>query len=120
MTAVVLPLDVGFLICFVVATLLAKSLLTFLAMQQVSKALAEYTSGLRSRLIRNLFRVNWSYLVQHPVGRIANLVSGQARGAGRAYHVAATFSAQPIQTPAIWWSRSSFTGRTASARPGMC
>ena len=100
MTAVGLPLDVGFLICFVVATLLAKSLLTFLAMQHVSRALAEFTSGLRSRLIRNLFRANWSYLVQHSVGRMANLISGQVSGAGRAYHVAATFFAQAVQTGA--------------------
>jgi ATP-binding cassette subfamily C protein len=98
MTAVGLPLDVGFLIVFVVATLLAKSVLTFLAMQHVAKAIAEFTSGLRSRLIRNLFRANWSYLVQHSVGRMANLISGQASGAGRAYHIAATFFAQAIQT----------------------
>jgi ATP-binding cassette subfamily C protein len=98
MTAVGLPLDVGFLIVFVVATLLAKSVLTFLAMQHVAKAIAEFTSGLRSRLIRNLFRANWSYLVQHSVGRMANLISGQATGAGKAYSIAATFFAQAIQT----------------------
>ena len=69
-------------------------------MQHVSRALAEFTSGLRSRLIRNLFRANWSYLVQHSVGRMANLISGQASGAGRAYHVAATFFAQAVQTGA--------------------
>jgi len=98
MTAVGLPLDVGFLIVFVVATLLAKSVLTFLAMQHVAKAIAEFTSGLRSRLIRNLFRANWSYLVQHSVGRMANLISGQATGAGKAYSIAASFFAQAIQT----------------------
>jgi len=98
MTAVGMPLDVGFLICFVVATLLAKSVLTFLAMQHVARAIAEFTSGLRSRLIRNLFRANWSYLVQHSVGRMANLISGQAAGAGKAYGVAANFLAQAIQT----------------------
>jgi ATP-binding cassette subfamily C protein len=98
MNAVGLPLDVGFLICFVVAALLAKSVLTFLAMQHVAKAIAEFTSGLRSRLIRNLFRANWSYLVQHSVGRMANLISGQATGAGKAYSIAATFFAQAIQT----------------------
>jgi ATP-binding cassette, subfamily C, bacterial len=98
MTAVGMPLDVGFLIGFVVVALLAKSVLTFLAMQHVAKAIAEFTSGLRSRLIRNLFSANWSYLVQHSVGRMANLVSGQASGAGRAYSIAATFFAQAIQT----------------------
>jgi ATP-binding cassette subfamily C protein len=98
MTAVGMPLDVGFLIGFVVVTLLAKSVLTFLAMQHVAKAIAEFTSGLRSRLIRNLFRANWSYLVGHSVGRMANLISGQATGAGKAYSIAANFFAQAIQT----------------------
>jgi hypothetical protein len=95
MTAVGLPLDVGFLICFVLSTLLAKSVLTFLAMQPVSNALADFTSGLRSRLMRNLFRANWSYLVQHSVGGIANLISGQVPGAGRAYHIAALRRSRP-------------------------
>ena len=72
MATVGLPLAVGPLIVFFVATLVAKSALNFLAMQYVSRAIADFSSGLRSRLIQTLFRANWAYLVQHPVGRIAN------------------------------------------------
>jgi ATP-binding cassette subfamily C protein len=93
-----LPLEVGPLIIFFVATLVAKSALNFLAMQYVSRSIADFSSGLRSRLIATLFRANWAYLVQHPVGRIANSISGQAGRAGSAYQVAATFLAQSIQT----------------------
>jgi ATP-binding cassette, subfamily C, bacterial len=100
MASVGLPLAVGPLIIFFVATLVAKSALNFLAMQYVSRAIADFSSGLRSRLIRTLFRANWAYLVQHPVGRIANSISGQAARAGGAYQVAATFLAQTIQTVA--------------------
>jgi ATP-binding cassette subfamily C protein len=98
MASIGLPLEVGPLIIFFVATLVVKSLLTFLAMQYVSRSIADFSSGLRSRMIATLFRANWSYLVQHPVGRIANAVSGQAGRAGAAYSIAATFLAQSIQT----------------------
>ena len=98
MATVGLPLAVGPLIVFFVATLVAKSALNFLAMQYVSRAIADFSSGLRSRLIQTLFRANWAYLVQHPVGRIANSISGQAGRAGSAYQIAATFLAQSIQT----------------------
>jgi ATP-binding cassette subfamily C protein len=98
MASIGLPLEVGPLITFFVLTMVVKSALNFLAMQYVSRSIADFSSGLRSRMIATLFRANWSYLVQHPVGRIANAVSGQAGRAGSAYSVAATFLAQSIQT----------------------
>jgi ATP-binding cassette, subfamily C, bacterial len=98
MATIGLPLEVGPLIIFVVLTLLMKSLLNFFAMQYVSRSIADFTSGVRSRLIATLFRANWAYLVQHPVGQIANSISGQAGRAGAAYNIAATFLAQSIQT----------------------
>jgi ATP-binding cassette, subfamily C, bacterial len=98
MATIGLPLEVGPLIIFVVLTLLMKSLLNFLAMQYVSRSIADFISGVRSRLIATLFRANWAYLVQHPIGQIANSISGQAGRAGAAYNIAATFLAQSIQT----------------------
>lgn len=100
MATIGLPLEVGPLIIFFIAMLVLKSLLNFLAMQHVAKAVAEFSSSLRSRLIRTLFGASWSYLVQHPVGRIANAVSGQAAHAAAAYQIAATFFAQSVQTAA--------------------
>jgi ATP-binding cassette subfamily C protein len=98
MTMIGLPLEVGPLIIIVVVALLAKSTFTFLAMQHVAKAIAEFSARLRSRMIRNLFQASWAYLVQHPVGRITNLISGQTAKAAKAYENAATFFAQAIQT----------------------
>ena len=100
MATIGLPLEVGPLIVFFITMLVLKSLLNFLAMQHVGKAVADFSSSLRSRLIRTLFGASWSYLVQHPVGRIANAISGQAERAGAAYQVAATFFAQSVQTAA--------------------
>jgi ATP-binding cassette, subfamily C, bacterial len=73
------------------------SSLNFLAMQHVGTAIAGFSARLRLEIIRNLFRARWSYLVQHPVGHIANAL-GQAGQAGQAYQLAATFLAQCVQT----------------------
>jgi ATP-binding cassette, subfamily C, bacterial len=92
-----LPLTAGGLIVFFVVTVVVKSVLNFFAMQHVGNAIATFSAGLRLQLIRNLFRARWSYLVQHPIGLIANAI-GQAGQSGQAYQLAATFFAQTIQT----------------------
>ena len=93
-----LALDIPTLLVFFVATLVLRSALTFVAMRHVGYAVAEFSTGLRTRLIENLFRARWGYLVQHRVGRAASAISGQSGRAGRAYYLAATFFAQAIQT----------------------
>ncbi|HEX5078564.1 MAG TPA: ABC transporter ATP-binding protein [Geminicoccaceae bacterium] len=92
-----LHLTAGNLIIFFVTTVIVNSVLTFFAMQHVGTAVATFSAGLRLQLIRNLFRARWSYLVQHPVGSIANAIS-QAGQSGNAYQLAASFFAQTVQT----------------------
>jgi ATP-binding cassette, subfamily C, bacterial len=96
--AVGLPLNVGTLVVFFVCTLIVRSLLTLVAMRHVGYAVAEFSTGLQARLIQNLFRARWDYLVQHRSGRVASAMGGQADRAGRAYYLAAMFFAQVIQT----------------------
>ena len=93
-----LPLNVGTLVVFFVCTLIVRSLLTLVAMRHVGYAVAEFSTGLQARLIQNLFRARWDYLVQHRSGRVASAMGGQADRAGRAYYLAAMFFAQVIQT----------------------
>jgi ATP-binding cassette subfamily C protein len=95
-----LSLDVPTLLLFFITTLILNSMLTFLAMRHVGYAVAEFSTGLRARIIEHLFRARWDYLVQHRVGRAASAISGQSGRAGRAYYLAATFFAQSIQTMA--------------------
>jgi ATP-binding cassette subfamily C protein len=92
-----LSLTAGTLIIFFVITVMVKSVLNFFAMQHVGTAIANFSAGLRLQVIRNLFRARWSYLVQHPVGQIANAI-GQAGSSGKAYELGATFIAQTVQT----------------------
>ena len=54
---------------FFVCTLIVRSLLTLVAMRHVGYAVAEFSTGLQARLIQNLFRARWDYLVQHRSGR---------------------------------------------------
>ena len=93
-----LSLGVGSLVVFFVCTLVVRSLLTLVAMRHVGYAVAEFSTGLQARLIENLFRARWDYLVQHRSGRVASAIGGQADRAGRAYYLAAMFFAQVIQT----------------------
>ncbi len=93
-----LSLDVGTLVVFFVGTLVTKSLLTLVAMRHVGYAVAEFSTGLQARLIQNLFRARWDYLIQHRSGRVASAMGGQADRAGKAYQLAATFFAEAIQT----------------------
>jgi ATP-binding cassette subfamily C protein len=93
-----LSLGVGSLVVFFVCTLVVRSLLTLVAMRHVGYAVAEFSTGLQARLIQNLFRARWDYLVQHRSGRVASAMGGQADRAGRAYYLAAMFFAQVIQT----------------------
>jgi ATP-binding cassette, subfamily C, bacterial len=93
-----LSLGVGSLVVFFVCMLVVRSLLTLVAMRHVGYAVAEFSTGLQARLIQNLFRARWDYLVQHRSGRVASALGGQADRAGRAYYLAAMFFAQVIQT----------------------
>jgi ATP-binding cassette subfamily C protein len=92
-----LSLNAGTLIIFFIVTVIVKSALTFFAMQHVGTAIANFSAGLRLNVIRNMFQARWSYLVRHPVGRIANAIS-QAGQAGQAYNLGAQFFAQVVQT----------------------
>jgi ATP-binding cassette, subfamily C, bacterial len=89
---------VGTLVVFFVGTLMARSLLTFVAMRHVGYSVADFSTGLQARLVQNLFRARWDYLVQHRSGRVASALGGQADRAGKAYYLAAMFFAQAIQT----------------------
>jgi ATP-binding cassette subfamily C protein len=92
-----LSLTPGPLIIFFILTVVVKASLNFFAMQHVGSAIAIFSAGLRLQFIRNLFRARWSYLLQHPVGLLANGI-GQAGRSGNAYKLAAQFLAQVVQT----------------------
>ncbi|MCS6876895.1 MAG: ABC transporter ATP-binding protein/permease [Geminicoccaceae bacterium] len=93
-----LPLEVGTLLVVVVAILILRSALRFAAMVYVGNAMATVTTGVRRRLIDRLLRVRWRFMVHMPLGRIANVASGEAMKAGRAFTLVAELLGLLIQS----------------------
>src|SRR5262249_14237296 len=56
------------------------------------------STELRRRVIENLLRVRWTWLVHQPLGRIANTISNDATRAAEAYVLAATLVALMLET----------------------
>jgi ATP-binding cassette subfamily C protein len=93
-----LSMSIEVLLAFFVFTMVSKALLRFWAMSYVGTAVAYLSTRLRSQLIRNIFNVRWSYLVDHPLGVFTNAISSQAQMASAAFRVTAIFIAQLLQS----------------------
>lgn len=93
-----LPLEIGTLLVLVVAILVLRSALRLAATIYVGTAMATVTTGIRRRLIEHLLKVRWRFLVHQPLGRIANVASGEAMRAGRAFTLVAELLALAIQS----------------------
>lgn len=96
--AVGLNASLGVLILVLVAGTLLKSVISLLVMRKVGYANAEVANHMRVQLIRLMLGVRWSYLLQHPAGRIANSFSGEVGRSQQAYQLAAQFVAEAVQT----------------------
>jgi ATP-binding cassette subfamily C protein len=93
-----LPMSVGVLLTFFMVAMIVCSLLRFVAMSYVGAAVAELSTGLRTQIINNIFKVRWSYLVDHPLGLFTNAVAGQVQKASMGFEVAAIFFAQILRS----------------------
>jgi ATP-binding cassette subfamily C protein len=69
-----------------------------LAMRYVGYSVAEVSTRLRTRLIRQILAVRWGYLVRHASGRFINAVSSQVGAMVEAFRAAASLVATLIQT----------------------
>lgn len=89
--------DLTVLLSVVVAALVLKTFVNFIAMVYVGFSIARVQTGLRTALLKNLLQVRWSYFTTQPVGRFANSMSTDATRAGAACRKAAEFLASAIQ-----------------------
>jgi ATP-binding cassette subfamily C protein len=90
--------SLGILIGVLVGGILLNAAISLLVMRKVGYANAEVATNMRVQLVRQLLGVRWSYLLEHPAGRIANAFSGEVGRAHQAYQLAAQFVAQAIGT----------------------
>ncbi|HLT00703.1 MAG TPA: ABC transporter ATP-binding protein [Geminicoccaceae bacterium] len=97
LAALGIPARAEVLLVVVMAGLVLRSLLRLLAMRYVGFAVAEVATNLRRRLVEQLMNVRWSYLLQQPMGRFSNALSGEANRAAEAYRNAATMVAEMIE-----------------------
>ena len=78
--------------------MLLNSVISLFVMRKVGYANAEVANQMRVRLIRQMLGVRWSYLLEHPTGRIANAFSGEVGRSQQAYQLAAQFVAEAVET----------------------
>ena len=90
--------SLGTLIIVLVVGLILKSLISLFVMRKVGYANAEVANQMRVRLIKQMLGARWSYLLEHPTGRIANAFSGEVGRSQQAYQLAAQFVAEAVQT----------------------
>jgi ATP-binding cassette subfamily C protein len=89
---------IGALLAVVLLGILLKVGLSMLAMRYVGYSVAEVSTRLRTRLIRQILAVRWGYLVRHATGRFINAVSSQVGAMVEAFRSAASLVATLIQT----------------------
>jgi ATP-binding cassette subfamily C protein len=86
------------LLLILLAGVAVKSALTWLAMRYVGHSVAEVSTILRMRIIRQLLEVRWGYLVTQRSGRFIHVVNAQVNAAVQAFQAAAILTASIIQT----------------------
>ena len=90
--------SVGTLILVLVVGMLLNSVISLFVMRKVGYANAEVANNMRVRLVKQMLGARWSYLLEHPTGRIANAFSGEVGRSQQAYQLAAQFVAEAVQT----------------------
>jgi len=96
--AIGLDSSLGTLIVVLVVGLMLKSVISLYVMRKVGYANAEVANLMRVRLVKQMLGARWSYLLEHPTGRIANAFSGEVGRSQQAYQLAAQFVAEGVQT----------------------
>jgi ATP-binding cassette subfamily C protein len=89
--------SVGTLLVLIVAGIVIKAAVTFLAMKNSGYAVAHLMTDLRHRLIAALMAARWSYFVSQPLGVFANAIGAETIRAGLTYQQSARLAAACIQ-----------------------
>ena len=89
---------VGPLLSVIGIAIIAKGLITLLAMRYVGNASAEMASEFRRRLTQNILNARWNYLITLPMGKIANTISVDVYRTAECYVLVANLMTLTIQT----------------------
>ncbi len=89
--------SLGLLLVIFAVAMCLRSALQMLAMWYVGYAAAEVSTQLRHKIIRSVLNVRWRFLVDQPLGRVANALSNDSTRAGKCYVHTAMFVAQFVK-----------------------
>lgn len=92
-----LPPTLGILIAIIVATVLLKSLLTFIGMKYVGYTMARIQTDLRLGFIRGMLGARWNYFTSQSAGRLTNAVGTEPERAASAILYAVMLVAALVQ-----------------------
>lgn len=93
-----IPPTPGNLVLTVIVFLVAKSLLSFIALSYAGISATRVSIGLRRQLIAAVFAARWSFFADQRGGKFANAISNDAGRAGEAYWLSANVMSEMIQT----------------------
>lgn len=82
---------------FIVSAILAKALILWLAMRQVSKIVADIATTFRNKYLNALLQANWPFLAVHSLGKSLNSISTETVRASQTFISNTQFLAAIIQ-----------------------
>lgn len=85
------------LLVIVVGAIIAKSLISLLALRYVGYAVADISTSMRQRLLANLLNARWSYLARQSLGAMAQTVNQMAVRAGQGFKLSATMLSNALE-----------------------
>ncbi len=86
------------LLIFMIAMLLMKNVMSFIALSYAGHVEASMTGKLRRRLISSIFTANWSYLVSRKSGEVTHIINNEAGRVGGAFMLSAWFMSHVVNS----------------------
>lgn len=93
-----LPVTFTGLLIVMIGGMLAREILSFLAMSFVGYTIARLSTSYRRRLIDAYLKANWAYFTKEPLGQLTYAVSSFAAGAADAFLVSSRLIANVMRT----------------------
>src|SRR5690625_1934432 len=85
------------LLLIVVGAILAKALISLIALRYVGYAVADISTAMRRQLLANLLNARWSYLAQQSMGAMAQTVNQMSVRAGQGFRLSATMLSNALE-----------------------
>lgn len=88
---------IGPLLAVITVTVILKALIQLFVMRYVGNAAAEMSAEYRRRLMRRILGARWSFLINQPMGQIANTISLDVHRTGECYVIVADLLTLVVQ-----------------------